>query len=59
VPGGLISANAFIYNMSTRLWTLLRLGGSMSSLTTLYGIWQSAAEETRRRRITCGPATHL
>jgi hypothetical protein len=40
VPGGVISANAFIYNMSRRQWTLLRLGGSLSSQTTLYGIWQ-------------------
>jgi hypothetical protein len=40
VRGGVISANAFIYNMSRRQWTLLRLGGSQSSQTTLYGIWQ-------------------
>jgi hypothetical protein len=40
VPGGVISANAFIYNMSRHQWTLLDLGGSMSSQTTLYGIWQ-------------------
>ncbi len=40
VPGGLVSFNAFIYNMSTHLWTLLRLGGSLSSRTSLYGIWQ-------------------
>jgi hypothetical protein len=40
VPGGMISGNAFIYNMSTHLWTLLQLGGSLSSDTTLYGIWQ-------------------
>ncbi len=40
VPGGVISANAFIYNMSRNRWTLLDLGGSRSSRTTLYGIWQ-------------------
>ena len=40
VPGGVISANAFIYNMSGNRWTLLDLGGSRSSQTTLYGIWQ-------------------
>jgi hypothetical protein len=40
VRGGVISANAFIYDMSRRQWTLLRLGGSQSSQTTLYGIWQ-------------------
>jgi len=42
VLGGLISANAFIYNMSRHLWTLLDLGGSQSSQTTLYGIWQDS-----------------
>jgi hypothetical protein len=40
VPGGVASGNGFIYNMTKHQWTLLRLGGSMSSLTTLYGIWQ-------------------
>ena len=40
VRGGAISANAFIYNLTRHQWTLLRLGGSMSSQTTLYGIWQ-------------------
>jgi hypothetical protein len=42
VRGGLISANAFIYNMSRHRWTLLDLGGSQSSQTTLYGIWQDS-----------------
>ena len=41
VPGGVISGNAFIYNMTTDQWTLLQLGGSLSSETTLYGIWQN------------------
>ncbi|MGH3405768.1 MAG: CHRD domain-containing protein, partial [Streptosporangiaceae bacterium] len=40
VPGGLISANGFIYNLATQRWTLLDLGGSMSSSSSLYGIWQ-------------------
>lgn len=40
VLGGVISANAFIYNMSRQRWTLLDLGGSRSNQTTLYGIWQ-------------------
>jgi hypothetical protein len=40
VPGGVASGNAFIYNMTRHQWTLLRLGGSLSSLTSLYGIWQ-------------------
>jgi hypothetical protein len=35
-----VSANAFIYNMTTHRWTLLKLGGSTSNGTTLYGIWQ-------------------
>jgi hypothetical protein len=40
VRGGLISGNAFIYNMARRRWTLLRLHGSLSTKTTLYAIWQ-------------------
>jgi hypothetical protein len=40
VPGGVASGNAFIYNLTRHQWTLLHLGGSQSSLTTLYGIWQ-------------------
>jgi hypothetical protein len=47
VRGGLLSANAFIYNMSRRQWTLLDLGGSMSSDTTLYGIWQDGGPASR------------
>ena len=39
--GNGISGNAFIYNMTTRQWTLLQLGGSLASGTTLYGIWQN------------------
>ena len=46
VPGGVASGNAFIYNMTRRRWTLLRLGGSRSSLTTLYGIWQDGGEHS-------------
>jgi len=41
VRGGLVSGNAFIYNMARHRWTLLRLGGSLSNQTTLYGIWQN------------------
>jgi hypothetical protein len=36
-----VSGNAFIYNMTTRQYTLLQLGGSLASGTTLYGIWQN------------------
>jgi hypothetical protein len=35
-----VSANAFIYNLTTHRWTLLKLGGGTSNGTTLYGIWQ-------------------
>jgi hypothetical protein len=47
VRGGVISANAFIYNMSRHQWTLLRLGGSLSNQTTLYGIWQDGGSKSR------------
>jgi len=30
-PGHGVSGNAFIYNMSTRKWTLLQLGGSLAA----------------------------
>jgi hypothetical protein len=40
VRGGVPSGNAFIYNMTRRQWTLLRLHGSLSTLSTFYGIWQ-------------------
>jgi hypothetical protein len=46
VRGGAISANAFIYNMSRHQWTLLELGGSLSSQTTLYGIWQDGGDRS-------------
>jgi hypothetical protein len=36
-----VSGNAFIYNITTGQWTLLQLGGSLASGTTLYGIWQN------------------
>lgn len=44
VPGGGVSGNAFIYNMTRHQWTLLRLGGSLSSETSLYGIWQNGGD---------------
>ena len=40
VRGGLVSGNAFIYSMTKRQWTLLRMHGSLSTKTSLYGIWQ-------------------
>jgi hypothetical protein len=56
VHGGLISANAFIYNMTSRQWTLLRLGGSQSSQTTLYGIWQDGGPGSPRYTLAGGSA---
>jgi hypothetical protein len=44
-----VSGNAFIYNMSTQQWTLLQLGGSLSSQTTLYGV--PCAQPLDRRRL--------
>jgi hypothetical protein len=41
-----VSANAFIYNMRTHRWTLLKLGGRTSNGTTLYGIWQNGGERS-------------
>jgi hypothetical protein len=41
-----VSANAFIYNMRTHRWTLLKLGGSTANGTTLYGIWQNGGERS-------------
>ena len=42
-----LARNAFIYNMASHRWTLLRLGGSLSSKTTLYGIWQTGGIPAR------------
>lgn len=54
VAGGVASGNAFIFNMARRQWTLLRLGGSMSSLTTLYGIWQNGGAASPRYTLAGG-----
>ena len=40
VRGGPVSGNAFIYNITTRQWTLIKMHGSLSTKTSLYGIWQ-------------------
>jgi parallel beta-helix repeat protein len=53
-PGGAASGNAFIYNMSRRQWTLLRLSGSTSNLTTLYGIWQDGGAGSPRYTLAGG-----
>ena len=55
---GVITANAFIYNMSTHLWTLVRLGGSMSSATTLYGIWQNGGPGSPDYTLAGGSSAH-
>ena len=44
-PGHGVSGNAFIYNMTTHQWTLLQLGGSLSSLTTSTASGRTAAPE--------------
>ncbi len=54
VRGGVASGNAFIYNMTRHQWTLLRLGGSLSSLTTLYGIWQNGGGRSSRFTLAGG-----
>ncbi len=41
-----VSANAFIYNLRTHRWTLLKLNGSMANGTTLYGIWQNGGDRS-------------
>ncbi len=55
-PGGVISANAFIYNMSRHQWTLLDLGGRLSSQTTLYGIWQDGGNRSPNYTLAGGSA---
>jgi hypothetical protein len=52
--GGLASGNAFIYNMARQQWTLLRLGGNLSSKTTLYGIWQNGGDASPRYTLAGG-----
>ena len=46
VRGGLVSGNAFIYNITKRRWTLLRMHGSLSTKTTLYAIWQDGGPQS-------------
>jgi hypothetical protein len=58
VHGGAVSGNAFIYNMTRRQWTLLRLGGSLSSKTTLYGIWQDGGNKSPRYTLAGGSSAH-
>ncbi len=52
------SGNAFIYNMTTHQWTLLQLGGSLSSGTTLYGIWQNGGPASPNYTLAGGSSAH-
>ena len=58
VPRGVVSGNGFIYNMARNQWTLLRLGGSLSSETTLYGIWQDGGPASPDYTLACGSSAH-
>ena len=58
VRGGLASGNAFIYNITRHQWTLLRLGGSQSSKTTLYGIWQDGGSGSPHYTLAGGSSAH-
>ncbi len=49
-----VSANAFIYNIKTHRWTLLKLGGSTSNGTTLYGVWQNGGERSSNYTVAGG-----
>ena len=54
VRGGLVSGNAFIYNITKRQWTLLRLHGSLSTKSTFYGIWQDGGPRSPRYTLVGG-----
>jgi hypothetical protein len=54
VRGGLVSGNAFIYNITKRQWTLLRMHGSLSTKTSLYGIWQDGGPRSPRYTLAGG-----
>ena len=56
VRGGLVSGNAFIYNVNTRRYTLLRLHGSLSTKSTFYGIWQDGGPGSPRYTLAGGSA---
>jgi hypothetical protein len=58
VPGGVVSGNAFIYSITSHKWTLLRLGGSLSSETTLYGIWQDSGPASPVYTLAGGSSAH-
>jgi hypothetical protein len=53
-----VSGNAFIYNMTTGQWTLLQLGGTLASGTTLYGIWQNGGPGSPDYTLAGGSSAH-
>src|SRR5690348_3913237 len=56
--GNGVSGNGFIYNMTTRQWTLLQLGGSLASGSTLYGIWQNGGPGSPNYTLAGGSSAH-
>ncbi len=58
VRGGIASGNAFIYNITRRQWTLVRLHGSLSTKTTLYAIWQDGGPGSPRYTLAGGSSAH-
>ena len=54
VHGGLVSGNAFIYNIVRHQWTLLQMHGSLSTKTSLYGIWQDGGPGSPRYTLAGG-----
>jgi hypothetical protein len=56
--GGLVSGNAFVYNLTTRQWTLLRLHGSLSTKSSFYGIWQDGGPGSTRYTLVGGSSAH-
>jgi hypothetical protein len=54
VRGGLVSGNAFIYNITRRQWTLIQMRGSLSTKTSLYGIWQDGGPRSPRYTLVGG-----
>jgi len=54
VRGGIVSGNAFIYNITKRRWTLLRMHGSLSTKSTFYGIWQDGGPRSPRYTLVGG-----
>jgi hypothetical protein len=58
VRGGVVSGNGFIYNISTRRYTLLRLHGSLSTKSSFYGIWQDGGPGSPRYTLAGGSSAH-